>query len=663
MSRNGGKKEKAGSASPSKPQQPEQPQQPQQEHAHTTKPPARSIETPCLIMAALSLLSLVGLVVGLFVAGPLALQQHVVEAVADAARKVRPHAFEQPKHASGVKVVDLARHDLPPVRVGERVVDLMSGIHFDNLLQDTPDEMRPPSVILFTGFETCPDADAKFKFRKTAETVLPSRERLLLAVYDMDASPHRSWFKFTPEMDLAARFGVTKCGVLVYVPRACDGYTTWCTEPTSDPLVTRVGCDGYVDRCAPLVKKYDAARDGADWTKWVLANVNQEGEPEISPVLGSYADQARWILERDETTTDNEARNYYLAEAFPAFTPTGFLALPMPDEFRKWIMDFWNSRKRNRVTESWHSASTQMSFHEVPTSFVSLDQIAFQRDEIANRVIKPMVEKWSGIPDLELTSFYGIREYKGGNSLRNHIDRIDTHVLSVTFTLGKVNSSNPDQLLTPEQVVAEPKWPLEVISYDGTIYRHEHPPNVAIFYESSKLCHGRPYKNPGPGHLGAFLHFKPRNMHAEAAAEWDAIAKYARDHQFASTRRGSFRTTPVVEPKKPVFTKHRYADKTGFESSKGDAVEKKRRLAGAFQITAQNEADATLDLAWVNPDTSDLQVVGTLAPGTSIQIESFLGHKFQWLEHGTKKKKPQGKFEVEAGSRVYRYVAKADAKA
>lgn len=40
------------------------------------------------------------------------------------------NGFQQPKHAPGVEVADYARHDLPPVRMGERTIDLMSGIHF-----------------------------------------------------------------------------------------------------------------------------------------------------------------------------------------------------------------------------------------------------------------------------------------------------------------------------------------------------------------------------------------------------------------------------------------------------------------------------------------------------------------------------------------------------
>lgn len=41
--------------------------------------------------------------------------------------------FKQPKHAPGVVVADHARHDLPPIRMGERVLDLTSGVNFVGL--------------------------------------------------------------------------------------------------------------------------------------------------------------------------------------------------------------------------------------------------------------------------------------------------------------------------------------------------------------------------------------------------------------------------------------------------------------------------------------------------------------------------------------------------
>ena len=475
-------------------------------------------------------------------------------------------------------------------------------------------------------------------------------------------------------MDLAKRFGVdpkANCPSLVFVPRGpdCDGFTEWCTEKTSDPMVDKVGCADFKDRCGPKVKRWDGK---GNWVDWVSRLVKEEGEPEISPVLGSYADQNRWLRERDDTTSDNELRNYFLVEGFPAFTETGFLAIPTPKEIKDFFTSFWNRRRRTRRMESWHSGSTQMGFHDVPTSFISLDQEAWVRDKLANEIIKPIVEKWSNMKPLELTSFYGIREYKNNSWLRGHIDRIDTHVLSVTFVVAKTNASDINQILTPEEVAKMPKWPLEVVAYDGNIYRHEHPPDYMILYESSKLIHGRPYKNRGPDHLGAFCHFKPTKMDAITAQEWDNIASFARKNQARNTQRGTYRSSAIVEPSRPVFSKHKYAEGTGFESSSVTATDNsegsssssrksnKKKQEG-YVVTMMNASDKPLTLAWLSPDGGVVKH-GELTPDSSVQMETHLGHKFAWIDPKTDKIVPQGVFEVEAGSRVYKYVSKFHAE-
>jgi hypothetical protein len=574
------------------------------------------------------------------------------------------YTFIPPKHAPGVSVVNFARHDLPPVILGERVIDLMSGVHFDNLLQDTPDEMRPPSLILFIGFETCGNIEKQLKYKTVAETILPSRERLLIGRYDMDANPSRPWYKFTPEMDLKSRYGVKKCGELVYVPRKCNGFITWCERKANDPLLTKAGCANFIDPCASLVQKYDTQqRDGLDWVVWVNKLIEKDGLPHISPVLGSYHDQERWIRDRDDVTTDNEMRNYYLVEAFPAFTTTGYAVMPIPVPVNNWLMSFWENGKHfQRTRETWHAASTQLSFHEKPTHFISLDQDHHTRDEMARKYIQPLVEKWSGISPLELTSFYGIREYHDESWLRNHIDRIDTHVLSVTFSLGKVNISDPMQLLTPEQFNQFPTWPLEVISFDGEIHRHAHLPGQMILYESSALIHGRPFRNLGPGHLGAFVHFKPVHT-LEQAGEWDNICSRARLHQKHSGKYGTYKSTPIQEIDNPIFTTHPFAEHTGFEShhqnhavnnNVGGKKKTTQQHLVPFAVRFINDSGRTLDLAWLDTHTNKLHHIGTIASGSSLEQQSYLGHKFQWLEKSGQPA-PEGLFEVEAGSHEIRY--------
>jgi len=102
-----------------------------------------------------------------------------------------------------------------------------------------------------------------------------------------------------------------------------------------------------VDKCGPLVKIWDGHGDWQAWANKFIEEVResilyeltdvcfvlQQGEPQISPIFGTYHDQSlclklkrtdqltgRWIIERDDVTSDNELRNFYLVEAFPAFT-------------------------------------------------------------------------------------------------------------------------------------------------------------------------------------------------------------------------------------------------------------------------------------------------------------------------------------------------------
>ncbi len=46
--------------------------------------------------------------------------------------------------------------------------------------------------------------------------------------------------------------------------------------------------------------------------------------------------------------------------------------------------------------------------------------------------LRPILEEWAGIPLLNGQA-YGIRVYKNGSALVNHVDRSETHVISCIF--------------------------------------------------------------------------------------------------------------------------------------------------------------------------------------------------------------------------------------
>ena len=65
---------------------------------------------------------------------------------------------------------------------------------------------------------------------------------------------------------------------------------------------------------------------------------------------------------------------------------------------------------------------------EAMTGLVPLEQDGKDR---LDRYLRPLLEQWSGVEPLELVVIYGIREYRNGSWLSRHVDRINTHAVSV----------------------------------------------------------------------------------------------------------------------------------------------------------------------------------------------------------------------------------------
>ena len=475
------------------------------------------------------------------------------------------------------------------------------------------------------------------------ETQLPPRVNLFAARYDMFSAPRRTWYEFTPEMDLEKRFKVDACPQLVFVPRRCNGHTKWCERgpDPEDPALKVLGCEDFEEQCTGT-KKWGGSGSYVDWVKDLVA---KEGRPKLIPFLENYKSQGIWIQKREYTTCNTHFRNSYLAQAFPAFTHRGFKAMETPKEFQQWLLDFHKRNVAHRRTESWHGESTQLSFHEVRTSFVDLDRERYEKERMARKYLQPIVEEWSGMGDLELTSFYGIREYHDGSWLRQHVDRIDTHVLSVTLTVDKRNAK-PD---------AKP-WPLQVTDWTGKQVSYEHPPGTMILYESSKLPHGRPEPNYSGDHLGAFLHFKPKHMNSRDASKWDDIATRARRNMHLHMESAAFRQTQVEEPAKYEYTSEGYAEETIWQKPGSDASEP------GLTVEFKNEADRSLQVYWYHSSQPDPVLQGKAWPGAKFEIQTFEGHTFFWAEIDSKEPLPGGKFTIDPGKKVYTYNLGKDGK-
>lgn len=182
----------------------------------------------------------------------------------------------------------------------------------------------------------------------------------------------------------------------------------------------------------------------------------------------------------------------YLHKQIQAFTTTGFKKTTLPVELFEKITNFYQSNKFNAPAEDDGAIGTFIHTKEktVPTKLVDLSDAL--RTEIF-QTIHPMLEEWSG-QQLEHSAVYGIREYQQGATLDMHVDRYQTHIISVII--------NVDQDVNTD-------WPLYVYDHYSRLHKIILKPGEIVFYESAKIAHGRPEALDGKRFANIFAHTKP----------------------------------------------------------------------------------------------------------------------------------------------------------
>merc|ERR1712217_670699 len=122
------------------------------------------------------------------------------------------------------------------------------------------------------------------------------------------------------------------------------------------------------------------------------------------------------------------------------------------------------------------------------------------RNEIT-RTSQKLIAEWAGMQpgDLEPTSTYGVRNYWRGSTLKTHVDRVTTHILSAVYC---VDSSYPE---------GAAEWPIETDpDLTGKHVKSVVKPGELFLYESAKLVHGRPSVLEGDYSAHMFIHFRPK---------------------------------------------------------------------------------------------------------------------------------------------------------
>jgi len=108
--------------------------------------------------------------------------------------------------------------------------------------------------------------------------------------------------------------------------------------------------------------------------------------------------------------------------------------------------------------------------------------------------LKPLHEKWAGVA-LEPTSVYGVRLYRDGATLADHLDVPETHVIS--------------SILHVDSSVTAP-FPIEIEDATGAYAAVDLKPGQMMFYESAKCFHRRSVPMRGDYYGSVFLHYRPK---------------------------------------------------------------------------------------------------------------------------------------------------------
>jgi len=176
----------------------------------------------------------------------------------------------------------------------------------------------------------------------------------------------------------------------------------------------------------------------------------------------------------------------------------GFLKMSMTDRMKSllypWFQDHLNSCE-NGTTNCKHASIPGFFTNSHVVGMDKIEMTAYR--DVYHGIVSEMqqVLEWWAKQPLEHTTTFGLRIYRRGSMLINHLDRKDTHLASAVIQVG---------------ARADVGWPLEVI--------HPHKPGLMevylqpgemVLYEGARVTHGRPMRFQGDMFGNIFSHFRP----------------------------------------------------------------------------------------------------------------------------------------------------------
>lgn len=171
----------------------------------------------------------------------------------------------------------------------------------------------------------------------------------------------------------------------------------------------------------------------------------------------------------------------------------------MTDALRDALLPWYEEKKRDGSMKPHERIPGGYTNNEPPPDGIQMDKINLDRFPRTHativREMREILQWWTGL-ELVHTSTFGVRVYRRGSMLIDHVDRMDTHLASAVLQIA-------------QSVDDDGGWPLEVLLPNGEVGEVFLLPGQLVLYEGAWLRHGRPMRLKGDEFANVFSHFKP----------------------------------------------------------------------------------------------------------------------------------------------------------
>lgn len=187
------------------------------------------------------------------------------------------------------------------------------------------------------------------------------------------------------------------------------------------------------------------------------------------------------------------------------FTDIPWSVATMPNDVMQLLWSYYlEHRLRDSVPENREVFDGTLSGCESNTWLLALPEWLQQK---VIDIVKPLVAEWANIPESKLTlkEFHGIRMYRGGSRLRNHVEDKHKHALSAELEVAHLDFGLPDHEVDGDRT----PWSFIIADHNGdprTVYNKV---GQLVMYESATCAHSREGSFLGREFASIFLHFAP----------------------------------------------------------------------------------------------------------------------------------------------------------